>query len=141
MSIRRLVISDPRRKRRVRFLFGVVPRGGRGRLHAITMSFKSLTCLVLSARTERPAAVQRAAQVSASAGALASLSTRMVSVAMPGSTGNFAMLVREPIAQAGDDTTPRRIAPNTVSTPSPMTRVVVADSSFIALGFHPHAIV
>src|SRR5215471_11800867 len=42
------------------------------------------------------------------------------------------MLMREPIAHAGDATTPRRIAANTVSTPSPTTRVVVADHSLMA---------
>src|SRR5262245_23515973 len=109
----------------VRFpqLFGVITVINVGDLHGITRSLKSLTCLVLSIRTVRPAAIQRVAHVLASVGALVfvavsvSLSTKMLSRLTLGRTGKFAMLVLDPIAHAGGATAPRRMAPSTVSIP------------------------
>ena len=54
---------------------------------------------------------------------------------MPGRTGNAAMLVLPPTAHAGGVTAPQRMAPSTVSIPSPIVSLFVADHSLIARGF------
>src|SRR5262249_14549418 len=59
----------------------------------------------------------------------------MVKALMPGRTGNAAMLVLPPTAHAGDVIAPQRMAPSTVSIPSPIVSLFVADHSLIARGF------
>src|SRR5262249_61744688 len=58
----------------------------------------------------------------------------MVSALIPGRTGKFAMSVLGPIAHAGGVIAPQRMAPSTVSIPSPIESLCVTGHSLIARG-------